>query len=81
MSNQKTKLLKIPKRPFITVALEGDKELIHEVKGFLETVLDWKITEDEERYADWLEHAIEGDKAHIRSSFFLIKKFNPKEGV
>jgi len=76
---QKTKLLKIPKRPFIIVSLEGDKDLVHEVKGFLETVLDWKITEDQERYADWLEHAIEGDNARIHSNFFLIKKYNRKE--
>jgi hypothetical protein len=79
MIKQKKILLKIPKRPFIIVSLEGNKELVHEVKDFLKTVLDWKITEDSEHYADWLEHMIEGDKARIRSNFFLIKKYDPKE--
>ena len=72
-------LIKIPKRPFIIVTLEGNPELVKEVKAFLEQVLDWTITHDITKYRDWLQHAIEGERADIYSNFFLIKKYNSKE--
>jgi len=74
-TSKQVKIIPIPKRPFIIVTLEGNRELVHDVRSFLETVLDWKITQDKERYADWLEHVIEGQNARVHSSFFLIEKY------
>jgi len=79
-ATEMSKRIRIPKRPFIIVTLEGNKDLVHDVKAYLGLVLEWLITEDKERYSSVLDHAVKGENADVRSSFLLIKKYNPKEG-
>lgn len=63
--------IKLSKRPYVSVTIRGTESLVQNVKGFLDTVLDWAICDNVD-LGKYLALGVCLDNSKITTSEFTI---------